>query len=277
MNRSRRRKQDAVIAMAIIVVLLVLWRLHMRRGNNGGFGGWVNTNILGGSTITLLPGAGQEGTPVGSPVGQTTNFPASPASVNTNSTPQAGGGVTNVANTNVPVTLIADSDTIPAPPSRGTNVVDPVTMEQRLGQVGAKSGDLQFSLFWRNINDLDLHCIDPENVEIYFQNKISTGTGGELDVDQNAHAPYNISPVENIFWPAGGAPAGLYRIYVVFYSERVGGGTPFTVRSVVRGKTNFFSATIFSTGQRERNWICTLQYHPDDPDSAKRYLFLRQQ
>jgi hypothetical protein len=224
----------------------------------------------------LLPGAGQEGAPVGSPVGQTTNFPSSPVSVNTNSTPQAGREGTNIVDTNVPVTLIADSDTIPAPPSRGTNVVDPVVMEQRLGQVGAKGGDLQFSLFWRNINDLDLHCVDPGNVEIYFQNKISSRTGGELDVDQNAHTPYNISPVENIFWPLGGAPAGLYRIYVVFYAERVGGGTPFTVRTVVRGKTNFFSATISFTGQRERNWICTLQYHPDDPDPAKRYLFLRQ-
>jgi uncharacterized protein YfaP (DUF2135 family) len=149
-------------------------------------------------------------------------------------------------------------------------------MERRLGQVGAKGGDLQFSLFWRNINDLDLHGIDPANEEIYFQNKISSRTGGELDVDQNAHLPYNSTPVENIYWPLGVAPAGLYRIYVVFYAERVGGGTPFTVRTVVRGKTNFFSATIFYTGQRERNWICTLRYDPDDPDPAKRYLFLRQ-
>jgi hypothetical protein len=276
MNPSRRRKQDAVIAMAIIVVLLALWRLHTLPRQYGGVGGWVTTNILGSSTVTLLPGAGQEGAPVGSPVGQTTNFPASPPRVNTNSSPQSGGGETNTVNTNVPVTLIADSDTIPAPPSRGTNVVDPVTMERRLGQVGAKGGDLQFSLFWRNYNDLDLHCVDPAGVEIFFQNKISSRTGGELDVDQNAHEPYNSTPVENIFWPLGGAPSGLYRIYLVFYAERVGGGTPFTVRTVVRGKTNFFSATIFFTGQRERNWICTLQYHPEDPDPAKQYLFLRQ-
>ncbi|HUD83844.1 MAG TPA: hypothetical protein VMQ67_10090, partial [Candidatus Saccharimonadales bacterium] len=87
---------------------------------------------------------------------------------------------------------------------------------------------------------------------------------------------YTTSPVENIYWPFGAAPTGLYRIYVVFYNERVGGGTPFTVRTVVRGKTNFFSATIFDTGQRERNWICTLQYDPANPEPAKRYLFLRQ-
>ena len=154
--------------------------------------------------------------------------------------------------------------------------MDSATMERRLGEAGARGGDLQFSLFWRNINDLDLHCIDPAGEEIYFQNKVSSRTGGELDVDQNAHQPYNNSPVENIYWPFGAAPAGIYRIYVVFYAERVGGGTPFTVRTVVRGKTNFFSATIFFTGQRERNRICTLQYEPANPDPDKRYLFLRQ-
>jgi hypothetical protein len=274
MKRSRRLMQDAVILMAIIVVILVLWRLRMRGRELGGVTGTVVTNVFGGATLGIFPGPGQEGAPVGSPIAGATNLPPTQPDLGTNSRPR--GGATNSVNTNDPVTLIADSDTIPAPPSRGTNVVDPATMERRLGQVGAKGGDLQFSLFWRNFNDLDLHCIDPANEEIYFQNKISSRTGGELDVDQNAHAPYNTTPVENIFWPLGGAPSGLYRIYVVFYAERLGGGTPFTVRTVVRDKTNFFSATIFYTGQRERNWICTLQYHPDDPDPNKRYLFLRQ-
>jgi hypothetical protein len=276
MKRSRRRMQDAVIAMGIIVVLLALWRLRVRPREFGGVGSWAATNIFGGATLSVLPGAGQEGAPVGSPVAEPANLPASSSSVTTNLSAPGGGPETNVANTNADVTLIADSDSIEAPPSRRSNVVDAATMERRLGEVGAKGGDLQFSLFWRNFNDLDLHCIDPANEEIYFQNKVSSRTGGELDVDQNAHQPYTTSPVENIYWPFGAAPAGLYRIYVVFYNERVGGGTPFTVRTVVRGKTNFFSATIFDTGQRERNWICTLQYDPANPEPAKRYLFLRQ-
>jgi hypothetical protein len=276
MKRSRPLMQDAVIVMGIIVILLALWRLGLRRREYGGFGGWATTNIFGSATLTVLPGAGQKGAPTGSPVAESNNAPASTASVNTNSSPQTEGFETNAVDTNVPVTAIADSDTIPAPPSRGTNVVDAATMEQRLGQAGAKGGDLQFSLFWKNINDLDLHCFDPASEEIYFQHPLSLGTEGRLDVDANAHGPYTVNPVENIYWPLGAAPAGLYRIYVVFYSERVGGGTPFTVRTVVRGKTNFFSATIFYTGERNRNWICTLQYHPNDPDPAKRYMFLRQ-
>jgi hypothetical protein len=147
------------------------------------------------------------------------------------------------------LTLIADSDSIEAPAVRRSNVVDAATMERRLGEADAKSGDLQFSLFWRNINDLDLHCIDPLNEETYFQNKVSSRTGGELDVDQNAHQPYTGSPVENIFWAFGAAPAGLYRISVVFYAERVEGGTPFTVRTVVGAKP-IFSPPQFSTRAR---------------------------
>jgi hypothetical protein len=276
MKRSRRLMQDAVIAMAIIVVLLALWRLRVRTRASGGVGSWAATNIFGGATLSVLPGAGREGAPVGSPVAEPVNLPASSSSLTTNSSAPGGGPETNRANTNMDVTLIADSDSIEAPPSSRSNFVDAATMERRLGEAGARGGDLQFSLFWKNFNDLDLHCIDPANEEIYFQNKVSSRTGGELDVDQNAHQPYTTSPVENIYWSFGAAPSGLYKIYVVFYAERVGGGTPFTVRSVVRGKTNFFSATIFYTGQRERNWICTLQYDPANPDEARRYLFLRQ-
>jgi hypothetical protein len=276
MKRSRRRMQDAVIAMGIIVVLLVLWRLRVRPRQFGGVGEWAASNILGSATLSVLPGAGQQGAPVGSPVAAPVNRPASSSSVTTNSSAPGSGPETNAANTNANVTLIADSDSIEAPPARRSNVVDAAAMEQRLGEVGAKGGDLQFSLFWRNINDLDLHCIDPANEEIYYQNKVSIRTGGELDVDQNAHQPYNNSPVENIYWAFGTAPAGLYRVYVVFYAERVEGGTPFTVRTVVRGKTNYFSAIISFTGQRERNWICTLKYDPANPNPTNRYLFLRQ-
>jgi hypothetical protein len=276
MKRSRPLMQDAVIAMGIIVVLLALWHLRARRQEFGAFGSWAATNIFGGATLSLLPGAGQEGAPAGSSVGEPVNLPASSPGTMTNLSASGSGAETNPVNTNLDVTLIADGDTIEAPPSRRSNVVDAATMERRLGEVGAKGGDLQFSLFWRNINDLDLHCIDPSNEEIDFQNKISSRTKGELDVDQNAHGPYNNSPVENIYWPFGAAPAGLYRIYVVFYAERVAGGTPFTVRTVVRGKTNFFSATIFHTGERERNWICSLKYDPANPDPASRYRFVRQ-
>jgi len=85
--------------------------------------------------------------------------------------------------------------------------------DRRLQREGAKSGDIQISLIWNNINDLDLHCVDPRGEEISFRNKRSS-SGGELDVDMNVAAPLSTEPVENIYWPQRKTPAGAYRIGV---------------------------------------------------------------
>ncbi len=37
---------------------------------------------------------------------------------------------------------------------------------RRLEREGAQSGDVQFSLMWSNVNDLDLHCVDPSGEKI---------------------------------------------------------------------------------------------------------------
>ena len=71
---------------------------------------------------------------------------------------------------------------------------------------------------WDNYNDLDLHCIDPNEEEIYFSNKNSS-TGGELDVDMNAGGRRSLAPVENIYWSDGVAPEGTYKIYLNHYSN----------------------------------------------------------
>jgi hypothetical protein len=191
---------------------------------------------------------------------------------------------TNLLNTNGPVTVIAvpPADLVETPPgvTYASNVSEAATIERRLGEVSAKGGDIQISLSWNNYNDLDLHCIDPTGEEIWFSHPISNRTHGELDVDKNAHPPYTSSPVENIYWPIGGAPSGLYKIFVVFYAPRNGmdpaTATAFTVRTVVRGwKTWFFKSTINFTGHQEPKPICTLQYDPDNPDPARRFRFVQ--
>jgi len=297
--------QDTVIAMAILVVLLALWRLHSRPGQWGSIGSWAGTNVFGPAGMNLFPGsepgggggnphAGNAGEPGALSNSQShfpTQLPASnpnpeslPAS---NSNPVPDFAIppaasptlsTNLLNTNEPVTSIAvlPSDLLetPAGITVASNVAEASAMERRLGQASAKGGDIQISLFWKNFNDLDLHCIDPKGEEISFSNKVSGRTGGQLDVDQNAHAPFNDSPVENIFWPVGGAPPGIYKVFVVHYANH-GGLDPsaFTVRVVVKDRTNFFSSAITFTGTKEPKPVCVLHYDPASPNPARRSYF----
>lgn len=58
-------------------------------------------------------------------------------------------------------------------------------LQKRLDRELAKTGDIQVSLMWNNVNDLDLHCAGPDGARI-FHNLRKSPTGGELDVDMNA-------------------------------------------------------------------------------------------
>jgi hypothetical protein len=81
------------------------------------------------------------------------------------------------------------------------------------------TGDVQVTLRWDAPVDLDLHVIDPSGEEISYSNRISS-SGGNLDVDANAGcSPMMTNPVENVFWPTGGAPSGQYQVSVVYYMD----------------------------------------------------------
>jgi hypothetical protein len=81
------------------------------------------------------------------------------------------------------------------------------------------TGDVQVTLRWDTPVDLDLHVTDPAGEEIWYDNKLST-SGGNLDVDANGGCNTMIaSPVENVFWPYGGAPSGQYQVSVVYFSN----------------------------------------------------------
>jgi hypothetical protein len=111
------------------------------------------------------------------------------------------------------------------------------------------TGDVQITLRWNSLTDLDLHVIDPDGVEIYYYNPYSP-SGGQLDVDANADCDsYEMMtrPVENIFWPEGEAPEGTYRVFVEYYADCANvGSTDFTVRVLVDGMAEEYSGTVYS-------------------------------
>jgi hypothetical protein len=91
------------------------------------------------------------------------------------------------------------------------NVSAPVTLVTTIVQV--KTGDIQVSVSWDVDNDVDLHVVDPNGYEIYWDNEPSV-EGGELDLDSNPACAIDGIKNENILWPIGKAPAGLYTVRV---------------------------------------------------------------
>lgn len=107
---------------------------------------------------------------------------------------------------------------------------------RRLAAAGAGTGDVQVSIAWNNVNDIDLHVLveplDPglETSLINFTNRVGIA-GGCLDVDRNVH-PETRKPVENVFWAKGMAPYGRFTVGLHHYRSW-GGGDPTEVEVVV--------------------------------------------
>ena len=293
-SRSQPRfLKDAVIGLAILVVILAFWRLLTRPERMGSLGPVLKTHIFGAYGVSLAETLTQAGGRL-SRLPQGTNSSAPPADEplpgQSNSeflvVSQPGGGGNSsrsddpLLSTN-PVKIIAS---LPAELSEargqgapGASSPDAAAMARRLDEAGARTGDIQISLSWNNHNDLDLHCFDPQGEQIWYSHKQSEKTGGVLDVDRNASEPFTSTPVENIYWPTGQAPPGIYRLYLVHYAEHSGHSaypTPYTVRIVVEDKTNYVSGKIAYTGRRELIPVCSFQYDPGNHDPAKRRRFL---
>jgi hypothetical protein len=124
------------------------------------------------------------------------------------------------------------------------------TIAERVQRAGGRSGDVQVSLAWNNVNDLDLHVVDPRGEEIYYQHRNSR-SGGRLDVDMNV-TPQTAQPVENVYWPLRGAPRGQYRVMVNHFRNHGGRDpTAFTIRVLVKGQVRSYASTI-TFGQPKR-------------------------
>jgi hypothetical protein len=95
------------------------------------------------------------------------------------------------------------------------------SIKERVKAAGGNvSGVLRCSLSWFNLDDLDVHVIEPNNSHICFSNKRSY-TSGTLDVDMNAGGHRSRNPVENIVWTDESKMLeGKYKVFVNNYTLR---------------------------------------------------------
>ncbi len=99
-------------------------------------------------------------------------------------------------------------------------------------------GDVQITLTWDNETDLDLHVFDPSGEEIWFDHPYSA-SNGILDVDDiDGYGP------ENIYWPSGQSPVGMYQVYIHDYDDYGLGNSNYTVLVNAYGKIEKFTGSI---------------------------------
>lgn len=123
---------------------------------------------------------------------------------------------------------------------RVNNGSENADIDHRLKQAGAKTGDIQVSIGWDTIDDIDLHVLFRNQFGksyICWSSRIGVNNG-MLDVDMNAD-PTSLTnrPVENIFWPHGRSPEGEYSIGI--HNFKNWSGNPATQVTIVIKTTSF--------------------------------------
>lgn len=96
-----------------------------------------------------------------------------------------------------------------------------------------QSGAVQITLGWTTGADIDLYVTDPFNEELSYQNE-NVSSGGQLDRDARG-ACTDGQTTENVFWPAGEAPRGTYRISANYFSDCQAAGPTQVVLSIMIG------------------------------------------
>jgi hypothetical protein len=96
-----------------------------------------------------------------------------------------------------------------------------------------QSGAVQITLGWNSPADIDLYVTDPFGEEISYAHR-DAGSGGHLDRDARG-ACTNGETTENVYWSAGSAPAGTYRVQANYFSNCQSAGVTRLVLSIMVG------------------------------------------
>lgn len=111
------------------------------------------------------------------------------------------------------------------------------SIREKVKRAGGRiDGELRISLAWDNTDDLDLHVTEPNKNKIWFNQKISYASGGQLDVDMNVSDVVR-NPVENVIFPiAYKMLNGIYTVQVNQYRKRESIDVGFNVEIECRGE-----------------------------------------
>lgn len=106
---------------------------------------------------------------------------------------------------------------------------------------GNVTGDVCCRLAWYNTDDLDFHMQEAGGFHIYYNDKRSSRTGGQLDVDMNVSHLVR-DPVENIFYGSRSSMAkGIYVLSVHQFTKRETVDVGFDVEIDIQGTVHRFS------------------------------------
>ena len=116
--------------------------------------------------------------------------------------------------------------------------------------VPVASGELQITVSWDAISDLDLHVVDAHGDEIYF-GRTAVQSGGILDLKSSCDDPSGgIIRNEHVVWPDQSPPPGTYVVRVNHWTSCDVPETNYIVRVDYRGETSTFSGKFTGDGER---------------------------
>ena len=111
------------------------------------------------------------------------------------------------------------------------------------------TGDVQVTLAWDADSDVDLHVVGPGAEEVFYGRR-AVPSGGQLDLDSNAGCNIDGVRNENITWPVGRAPRGVYTVRVDYWSSCGVAETNYTVRINNGGAVQIFSGRLTGSGDQ---------------------------
>jgi hypothetical protein len=118
---------------------------------------------------------------------------------------------------------------------------------QSVQAVDVGTGAVQVSVSWDVDSDLDLHVVDPDGEEVYYNN-LESSSGGTLDLDSNPNCELDHTRNENVTWESN-PPPGTYTVRLDLYAACDVSPTNYVVTVQVAGQpTRTFTGSIDGEG-----------------------------